>query len=97
MSNVLWFSGRSLVGIVRVKTEFDGVHYYIGSPPGEEKGNNEEEDVEWIANWGSRFPRNIGEILFGDDELRNGNAVPIPMNKEQAELMVRVGMLYLEN
>lgn len=89
---VLWFSGRSSVGIVQVLTEYDGIQYYIGPA----KGFDETEDMQWIADWGARFPVEIGNILFGGDSLRNGTAVQIPMNKEQAETMVKVGMMYLE-
>ena len=93
---VIWFSGRSCVGIVQVLTEFEGIQYYIGCPPGEAKGYNEEEDIQWIADWGARFPLEVGNILFGEDSLRNGSAVQIPMNEEQAAAMVKVGSFYLE-
>lgn len=94
---VIWFNSRSLVGIVQVQTEYDGVHYYIGSPPfSEHSPNQEQDDIQWIADWGARFPRELGEQLFGEDELRNGKAVQIPMSREQAELMIRVGKLYLD-
>lgn len=96
MMKVLWFSGRSCVGIVRVETQYEGIQYYIGCPPGEAKGYNEEEDTQWIADWGARFPREVGAILFGVDPIRDGSAVQIPMNKEQAEAMVKIGMMYLE-
>jgi hypothetical protein len=93
---VMWFSGRSCVGIVRVETQYEGIQYYIGCPPGEAKGFNEEEDTQWIADWGARFPGEVGNILFGEDPLRNGSSVQIPVNKEQAEAMVKVGMMYME-
>lgn len=94
---VIWFSGRSCVGIVRVLSEYDGIQYYIGSPPFSEfSPNREEDDIQWIADWGARFPREVGDILFGEDTLRNGSSVQIPVNKEQAEAMVKVGMMYLE-
>lgn len=63
--NVIWFSGRSCVGIVRIEDPYDGVKYYIGCPPGEAHGNNEEEDTQWIADWGAKFPKEIGDKLFG--------------------------------
>jgi hypothetical protein len=94
---VMWFSGRSCVGIVRVLSEYDGIQYYIGCPPmSEYSPNSEQGDMEWIADWGARFPREVGDILFGEDSLRNGTAIQIPLNKEQAEAMVKVGMMYLE-
>ena len=64
--DVMWFSGRSTVGIVRIEDEWDGIKYYIGSPPfSEYSPNSEEEDMNWIAAWGSRFPKEVGDRLFG--------------------------------
>jgi hypothetical protein len=91
MIDVRWFTGRTCVGIVRVETEYEGVHFYIGAP----QGRDEAEDIQWIADWGARFPREVGELLFGEDAIRNGSAVPIPLNKEQAECMIKVGQMYL--
>jgi hypothetical protein len=97
MNDVLWFSGRSTVGIVRVDDPYDGIKYYIGAPPHSEYSPwSEEQDKQWIADWGSRFPTNVGDILFGQDQIRNGSAVPVPLNREHAEAMVKVGMFYLE-
>jgi hypothetical protein len=64
VKGVRWFSGRSLVGIVQVEDKYDGIKYYIASPPGEEKGNNEEEDINFIADWGTTFPKPAGDALF---------------------------------
>ena len=61
---VLWFQGRSLVGIVQVEDKYDGIKYYIASPPGEAKGNNEQEDIDFIADWGTTFPKPAGDVLF---------------------------------
>lgn len=64
--DVMWFCGRSNVGIVRVEDEYDGIRYYIGSPPMREHSpNGEEDDKVWIASWGSSFPRGAGDRLFG--------------------------------
>ena len=64
--DVMWFCGRSNVGIVRVKDEYEGIKYYIGSP----RGEDEDTDKMWIASWGSTFPRDAGDKLFGvEDEL----------------------------
>lgn len=94
--DVRWFCGQSNVGIVKMKDEYDTIFkYYIGSPPGLEWGLNEEEDKQWLADWGSYFPTEVGDVLFGDDELRNGNAVQIPQNKEQAILMYQIAKNYL--
>ena len=64
--DVLWFCGRTNVGIVRVEDEYDGIKYYIGSPP--DAGtmrSSEEEDIQFIADWGSTFPKHAGDVLFG--------------------------------
>lgn len=92
--DVRWFCGRTQVGIVQVNEPYEGIKYYIASPPGEAKGYNE--DIRFIAEWGSTFPKDVGDVLFGVDDLRNGNAVQIPKSKEQAEMMFRVASLYLE-
>lgn len=89
--DVMWFCGRSNVGIVRVLDEYEGIKYYIGSPA----GVDEETDKNWIASWGSTFPIDAGDVLFGLDPVKNGEAVSVPLNREQAELMVRLGSHYL--
>lgn len=64
--DVLWFCGRTNVGIVRVEDEYDGIKYYIASPP--DVGtmrSSEEEDIQFIADWGSSFPKAAGDVLFG--------------------------------
>lgn len=62
---VMWFSGRSCVGIVRVVDPYDGVKYYIGSPPMSDfSSNREEDDIQWIVDWGASFPTEIGQELF---------------------------------
>ena len=60
--NVKWFTGGAgCVGVVRIIDEFDGAKYYIGVA----EGDNEDEDVEHIMGWGSRFPKSVGDVLFG--------------------------------
>ena len=58
---VRWFNG---CGIVRVDTALDGICYFIKAikPFG---GETEEEDAQDIADWGSRFPNDAGDVLFG--------------------------------
>jgi hypothetical protein len=90
--DVRWFCGRTQVGIVQVNEPYEGIKYYIASPP----GDNEDEDTRFIADWGSTFPKDVGDVLFGVDDLRNGNAVQVPQSKEQAEMMIRVASHYLE-
>lgn len=90
--DVRWFcAGHGNVGIVRVMTEYEGIRYYIGQC----NGADEEVDSQYIADWGSRFPVEAGDVLFGLDEVKNGSAVQFPTNKEQAQLMVLLGERFL--
>lgn len=88
----IWFIN---CGIVKAQTEYEGIKYYIRGIQSEE-WSTPENDALMVAEWGSTFPREVGEVLFGDDPLRNGDAVQVPRSREQAESMVRVGMFYLE-
>lgn len=59
---VRWFCGRSNVGIVRVHFEAeDETRYYIKAV----SGVNEEDDSWDIAHWGTTFPTDAGNVLFG--------------------------------
>lgn len=91
INDVRWFCGRSNIGIVQIFDLHDGVKYYIGLCT----GNSEEDDKQMIAEWGSHFPKEAGDVLFGVDELRNGNAVAVPQTKEQAILMYQMAKNYL--
>ena len=62
--DVMWFSGRDTVGIVRVNVPHEGIKYYIGTG----KGMNAEADKQHIADWGDRFPNRAGDVLFGADQ-----------------------------
>ena len=90
--DVRWFCGRATVGVVRVLDPYEGIKYYIGTG----WGQDEKTDTTHIAEHGSTFDMAAGDVLFGVDEVKNGNAVPVPMNREYAESMVRVGMFYLD-
>lgn len=60
-----WFTnGMGTVGIVRVQTDHEGIMYYIGTGT----GFSEEYDAQRIADWGSVFPTNVGNNLFGIKE-----------------------------
>lgn len=63
--DVVWFSGTSCVGVVKVEDPYEGIKYYVGTA----SGMNEEIDMEHIAAWGARFPNRVGDVLFncGDD------------------------------
>ena len=57
--DVKWFNS---IGIVRVEDDFLGIVYYIGTVPSDFM---EEESKQHIADWGSRFPIDAGDVLFG--------------------------------
>lgn len=59
--DVSWFCGTTNVGIVRVQDPHDGIKYYISSV----SGTNEEHDIEFIAAYGTPFPNEVGDVLFG--------------------------------
>lgn len=58
--DVVWFTGTSCVGVVKVEDEYEGVKYYINSVT----GMNEDIDKEHIAAWGATFPKDVGDLLF---------------------------------
>lgn len=60
VADVVWFTGTSCVGVVKVEDPYDGIKYYISSA----SGMNEEIDMEHIAAWGASFPKDIGDLLF---------------------------------
>lgn len=60
--DVMWFSGVAAIGIVRVETDYDGIKYYIGAPI---ETTTEQQDAQYIADWGLTFPLDAGDVLFG--------------------------------
>lgn len=60
--DVIWFNGTSCVGLVKVYDEYDGNKYYIGAA----SGIDEQVDMEHIAAWGAKFPKSVGDLMFGE-------------------------------
>jgi hypothetical protein len=59
--SVAWFNR---VGIVRCEGDLPGdIRYYIK----EVEGWSEESDIQEIMDWGSTFPKDVGNKLFGID------------------------------
>ena len=58
---VKWFTGTSCIGIVMAECPYDGVVYFINQVT----GHDEKADAEYIMSWGTRFPKNAGDVLFG--------------------------------
>jgi len=61
---VRWLSGRQTIGVVRVVDPHDGPKYYIGVG----FGADEHQDKLHIRQWGTRFPNDAGDVLFGIKE-----------------------------
>ena len=59
--DVRWFCGRNNTGIVRVEDKYDGIKYYIAGI----EGCDEKQDMQFIANYGTPFPNDAGDVLFG--------------------------------
>ena len=59
--DVRWFcAGHGNVGIVQINDKYDGIKYYVGQC----SGLSEELDTDWIAKFGSSFPKDVGDLLF---------------------------------
>lgn len=57
-----WFStAGGTIGIVHVKNDFNELGYYISAVA----GKDEKADMQYIADWGSPFPTDAGDVLFG--------------------------------
>jgi hypothetical protein len=60
--DILWFTNMfGCVGIARTDDEYNGIRYYISYVP----GLNVDEDTERVAQYGSTFPKDAGDALFG--------------------------------
>lgn len=58
----IWFtSGAHCIGIVKMKTEYGEIKYYIGLGA----GNDQEADEQHITHFGARFPETAGKLLLG--------------------------------
>ena len=59
----IWFTqmGGSIIGVVAVETEYDGLCFYIGNGAGHDK----DRDARYIAERGARFPYHVGVELLG--------------------------------
>ncbi len=72
ITGVRWFSSKDCIGVVQVvqsyqeeqylKTGKADFKYYIGTA----FGDNEKSDMQYIADWGSTFPKNVGDLMFNE-------------------------------
>lgn len=60
-----WFTnGKGTVGIVKMKTQYDGIEYRISAVD----GFMEKMDVLQVIAWGAKFPKAAGIALFGEEK-----------------------------
>lgn len=60
--NTYWFCNKKVIGIVTIENEVGTRKAYIASVP----GRNEQEDVDFILNFGSRvYPGMLQDVLKG--------------------------------
>lgn len=62
MRKILDVRWSNNVGFVRVEDPYEGIKYYVSDL---RRGNTEEEDKQHIRDWGSTFPNDAGDVLFG--------------------------------
>ncbi len=60
--DIRWFNGQTLTGIARTVDEYEGIKYYIA---GIEHSSTPKADAQFVADWGSTFPKDAGNALFG--------------------------------
>ena len=60
----VWFTqmGGSVIGVVAVETQYDGLCFYIGNGA----GYNQQTDEKYIAERGALFPYHVGVELLGE-------------------------------
>ena len=63
--DIRWFTNRGLIGIARTEDEWEGIKYYITVV---QNPSTSEADAQFVADWGSTFPKEAGDVLFGVTE-----------------------------
>ena len=58
----IWLGGA---GFVRVEDPYEGIKYYVKGMNGMGMDTTEEEDAKFVMEWGSTFPSDAGDVLFG--------------------------------
>jgi len=62
--DVIWITGRETIGLIACESEYDGMKYYIAAVP----GNNLEQDIEYIKDWGTKVSPDIFERFFSKNK-----------------------------
>lgn len=65
--NVRWYTSRTCVGVVLCEREDGTVGCYMGSGYGE----NEQEDIEDIKNYGAKVEYTVAKAIFPCNNLDN--------------------------
>jgi len=60
--DIRWFTNKGLIGIARTEDEWDRIKYYISIV---QNPSTPELDAQLVAAWGSTFPKEAGDALFG--------------------------------
>jgi hypothetical protein len=63
--DIRWFTNRGLIGIARTDDNWEGIRYYIAVV---QNPSTPEADAQFVADWGSTFPKDAGDVLFGVKE-----------------------------
>lgn len=58
-TTAMWFGDVGIVRVANPAGQF--AQYYIGKCI---EGNTEDQDIQHICDWGSKFPTQAGDILF---------------------------------
>jgi hypothetical protein len=60
--DILWFTNMfGCVGIAKVDDEYEGIKYFISQV----QGWDVDIDTKRVMEWGSVFPKDAGDVLFG--------------------------------
>ena len=63
--DIRWFNCGILIGIARTEDEWEGIRYYISAI---HNTTTPIKDAQCVADWGSTFPKDAGDVLFGVTE-----------------------------
>ncbi len=64
-----WTTSLPIIGIVKGIDEIGNIKYYLGSA----KGDNEEEDVNYILKWGEPIYPKVMREFFNEEKEENTN------------------------
>lgn len=77
-----WFSGRATIGLVQTVNDQGEIQYRIGAAD----GFNEAIDVNLIVAFGAHFPKDAGDLIFGE---RPAGVVERPAKPKRVSTVVK--------